>query len=166
MKRIFFLSLTVLLFAGCKKEHGSRVDIYLLKSFTAGIDQSVTPPVSTITNAVLESIPLIYDEDILSYSKENYTFTLRRDIKSIIQNYGSDKAFAVTMDGHVVYCGIFHPAYLSSLPFGIAMIDPILVNNKELRVDFINTTGLYTHPTDKRNDDQIIHALKVTGRLR
>lgn len=166
MKHVFFSLLAVLLLAGCKKEHGSRVDIYMLKSFTPGTDQSFTPRVNTITDAVLESTALIQDADILYYSKDSHTFTLRRDIKSIIQNYGPDKAFAVTVDNQVVYYGAFHPGYLSSLRFGIATIDPILISNNELRIDFINNTGLYVHPLDKRNDDRIINTLRATGRLR
>lgn len=166
MKKAFFLSLAGLLLAGCKKEHGTRVDIYVLKSFTSSIDQSYMPPITTITNQVLESTPFVTDDDIISYSRDSRTFTLRKDIKSIIQNFGADKAFAVTVDGNIMYCGIFHPAYLSSLPFGIAMIDPILSDNKQLRIDFVTNTGLYLHPRDQRNDDQIIHALQITGRLR
>lgn len=166
MKHIFFLLLTLVLLAGCKKEHGARVDIYMLKSFTPGVDQSYAPHVNTITNAVLENTPLVTDADIVSYSKDSYTFTLRRDIKSIIQNFGPDKAFALTVDHQVVYYGAFHPAYLSSLRFGLATIDPILYNNKQLRIDFVNSTGMMVHPLDRRNDDQIILALKVTGRLK
>jgi hypothetical protein len=166
MKHIFFLSLAVLFLSGCKKEHGSRVDIYMLKSFTAGIDQTVTPVVNTITNATLDGTPLVADEDILLYNKETSTFTLKKDIKNIIQNYGPDKAFAVTVDNQVVYYGAFHPAYMSSMVFGLSTIDPVLYNNRELRIQFINSTGLYIHPLDKRNDDQIIRALKATGRLR
>lgn len=166
MKHIFFLSLAVLLLAGCKKEHGSRVDIYMLKSFTAGIDQTVTPVVSTITNATLDVTPLVADEDIVLYNKETSTFTLKKDIKSIIQNYGPDKSFAVTVDNHVVYYGAFHPAYMSSMVFGLATIDPILYNNRELRIQFINLTGTFVHQLDKRNDDRIINTLKATGRLR
>jgi hypothetical protein len=166
MKHIFFLWLGVLLLAGCKKEHGSRVDIYMLKSFTAGIDRTVTPAVNTITNATLDNTPLVADEDIVLYDKETSTFTLKKDIKSIIQNYGPDKAFAVTVDNQVVYYGAFHPGYMSSMVFGLATIDPILYNNRELRIQFINITGLYVHPLDKRNDDQIIRSLRATARLR
>lgn len=102
MRHIFFLSLVVLLLAGCKKEHGSRVDIYMLKSFTAGIDRTATPVVNTITNAILDNTPLVADNDIVLYNRESSTFTLKTDIKSIIQNYGPDKAFAVTVDKQVV----------------------------------------------------------------
>jgi hypothetical protein len=166
MKHIVFIALTLFLLAGCKKEHGSRIDIYMLKSFTAGVDQSFTPHVNTITNPVLESSPLVSDADIDSYARNSCTFTLRRDIKSIIQNYGPDKAFAVTVDNEVVYCGAFHPAYLSSLRFGLATIDPILINNKELQIDFVNSTGMMVHPLDRRNDARITNALKAPGRLR
>lgn len=166
MKHILFLALAVGLLAGCKKEHGSRVEIYILKSFTAGIDRTATPAVNTITNAVIDDIPLVADEDIILYNRESSTFILKKDIKTIIQNFGPDKAFAVTVDKQVVYYGAFHPAYMSSMVFGLATIDPILMSNKELRVDFINLTGTFVHQLDKRNDDRIINTMKATGRLR
>lgn len=166
MRYIIFLSLLLFSLTGCKKEHGSRVDIYLLKSFTAGVDQSATPAVNTIANAVLEDAPLVSDDNILFYVQDSHTFLLRKDIKGIIQNYGPDKAFAVTVDGEVVYYGSFHPAYLSSMKVGLATIDPILVNNRELRIDFVNLTGTFVHQLDKRNDKRIVDALKATGRLK
>lgn len=158
------------MFIGCKKgEHGSvsRIDIYLLKSFTTTVDQSTTPATISVTNAVLDDTPLVSDQDIKGYVKATTTFVLRRDIQTVIQNYGLDKAFAVTVDKQPVYYGQFHPLYLSSITFGLATISPLLFNNHELQIDFATIEGnSILQQLDKRNDSRIIDALKTTNRLR
>jgi hypothetical protein len=167
MRQILFYCLTLLLFAGCKKEHGSRIDIYLLKSFSSTVDQSTTPATISITNAVLEDTALVGDPDIRFYTKATTTFALRKDIQTIIQNYGPDKAFAVTVDNQPVYYAKFHPLYLSSITFGVATTAPFLFNNKELKIDFATMQGSsFLNQLDKRNDSRIINTLKATSRLR
>ena len=167
MRQIFIYCLTLILFVGCKKEHSSRVDIYLLKSFTSTVDQSTTPATVSITNAVLEDTPLVGDEDIRFYTKATATITLRKDIQSTIQNYGPDKGFAVTVDNQPIYYGRFHPIYLSSMTFGVATIVPLFYNNNELKIDFINLEGnSFLQQLDKRNDSRILNTMKATNRLR
>jgi hypothetical protein len=150
----------------CKKEHGSRVDVFLLKSFSSSIDTTKTPAIHIISNAILKDSPLIADHDIIFYTKETCTFTCRKDIQSVIQNYGPDKAFAVMVDSKVIYYGVFHPLYQSSLTYGVATISPFLLRNNELRVDFINLTGTYVSQLDKRNDARILASLNASGRLK
>jgi hypothetical protein len=166
MRQIAFLCFAIMILTGCRKEQGSRVDIYLLKSFNAAIDTTKTPVVHVMTNAVLDDTPLVANEDIRFYMKDNSTFILRKNIQPIIQNYGPDKAFAVTVDGQPVYYGKFHPMYLSSMIYGLATITPTLANGKELRIDFVNLAATFADALDKRNDPRIIHVLRGTGRLK
>jgi len=170
MRHIFLYFLTVIMFIGCKKEKhdpGSRIDIYLLKSFTTTVDQSTMPATISITNAVLDDTPLVSDRDIKVYVKATTTFVLREDIQTVIQNYGPDKAFAVTVDKQPVYYGRFHPFYLSSISFGLATISPLPLNNDELQIDFATIEGnSVLQQLDNRNDNRIINALKATNRLR
>ncbi len=168
MRQIFLYCLTLISFAGCKKQElGSRIDIYLLKSFTATVDQSTTPVTVSITNAVLDDKPLAADQDIQLYTKETTTFTLKKDIQTIIENFGTDKAFAVMVNNQPVYYGMFHPLYLSSMTFGVATIAPGLSNKNSLKIDFVLTEGNdFLKQLDKRNDMRIINALKATNRLR
>jgi len=168
MRQIFLYCLTLILFAGCKKEeHGSRIDIYLLKSFTTTVDQSTMPATISITNAVLADTPLVSNQDIKAYSKATTTFVLGKDIRTIIQNYGPDKAFAVTVDNQPVYFGAFRPLYLNSITFGLATISPPILNNNELQIDFTTMEGnSFLQQLDKRNDSRIINTLKATHRLR
>jgi len=166
MRLLSFLCLAVILLAGCRKEQGFRVDIYLLKSFNSGIDTTQRPVVNVITNAILDDTPLIANEDIRYYTRANCTFTLRKNIQAVIQNYGPDKAFVVTVNDQPVYYGKFHPMYMSSLIPGLATITPLFSNNNELRIDFVNLGGTFVDPLDKRNDARIVNALKETRRLR
>lgn len=166
MRLLSFLCLSVILLASCRKEQGSRVDIYLLKSFNSSIDTTQRPVVNVITNAILDDTPLIANEDIRYYTRTNCTFTLRKDIQAVIQNYGPDKAFAVTVNDQPVYYGRFHPAYMSSFVYGLATITPLFSKNNELRIDFVNLGGTFVDPLDKRNDASITNALKATRRLR
>lgn len=167
MRFILLICLSFIVFTACKKESGSRVDIYMLKSFTAGIDESTVPVTNTISNAVLEATPLLSDNDIEFYKQSTTTFKLKKDIKSIIKDYGADKAFAVTVDGKPIYYGFFHPAYLSSLVIGLATIDPFLYNNKELTIQFVEVEdNADIQKLDKRNAGSIINAFSSSGRLR
>ncbi|HEY0055191.1 MAG TPA: hypothetical protein VGB63_07535 [Pedobacter sp.] len=171
MKKIFIYCLTLFLFVGCKEENDSRaehkVEIYLLKSFTSTVDQSTTPATVSITNAILDKTPLVTDQDIQFYTKATTTFTLRKEIQTTIQNYGQDKAFAVTVDNKPVYFGKFHPMYLSSMTIGVATISPPFPNQNELEINFIYIEGSsFLKKLDKRNDSQIVTALSATGRLR
>jgi hypothetical protein len=70
------------------------------------------------------------------------------------------------VNGQPVYYGRFHPMYLSSVLYGLSTITPLLSNNKELKIDFVNLTGRFVDTLDKRNDARIVNALKETRRLR
>lgn len=161
--------MTITLLLSCKKERisrvANRVDIYLLKSFTSTIDQSTIPVTFPVTNAVLEDIPLVADQDIILYTRSSTTFKLRKDIQTVIRNYGPDKAFAVTVDNQPIYYGKFRPGYLSSIAFGVATIAPGSFNNDELKIDFAPEENSSLQKLDQRNDSRIIKALKATGRL-
>lgn len=167
MKHVIISCLVLLSFLSCNKDHGSRVDIYVLKSYTVNVNQSTNPFTLSISNAILQEIPLVADKDISFYHKASATFKLKKDIKSIIKNYGSDHAFAVTVDGEPIYYGKFHPAFLSSMVFGLPTIDPILFRNNELEIKYVTIDGIPDLlQYDKRNDSRIIKTLEATNRLR
>ncbi len=137
------------------------------KSFTVNVDQTTSPATVSISNAVLADTPLVTDKEIEFYKKSTTTFKLRKNIKPIIQNYGADKAFAVSVNNQPVYFGQFHPAYLSSIAFGLATIDPILFSDNALKIQFPTVDGnSYLLQLNKRNDSRIINTLKATGRVR
>lgn len=139
----------------------------MLQSFTKNVDQSTYPATVNISNAVLAPTPIVPDKDIEFYTAATTTFKLRKDIKSILQQYGPDKAFAVTVGNQPVYYGKIHPAYLSSLTFGLPTIDPLSFSNNELQINYVNVAGASSlQQLDKRNDSRILAALSASGRLR
>jgi hypothetical protein len=167
MQQLFRFGLMALLFAGCKKEKQSGVAIYLLKSFTTSVNQATTPATVSINNAVLDDSPLVSDNEIRHYTQATATFTVKKDIQSIIQHYGADKAFAVVVNDDPVYYGLFRPLYLSSIVFGVANISPLSLDKYELPILFPTITGsTILPPLDKRNNSRILEALRAAGKLR
>ena len=62
MRHVLICCLTLLY--SCKKEHGAKVQIYMIKLFTANISPNSNLPVLSISNAVLADTSLIADQDI------------------------------------------------------------------------------------------------------
>ncbi|HEX8356975.1 MAG TPA: hypothetical protein VF610_06180 [Segetibacter sp.] len=155
--------MTLFVLLSCKKESASKVDIYMLKSFTTSINRTTSPGAISISNAILADTTLVADSEIESYTQSTTTFKLRKDISSIIRNYSTNKAFAVTVDNKPVYYGLFHPGYLSSITFGLATIDPL---NQQLRINFTSNGSSDMLRLDKRNDSRIINSLRKSQRLK
>jgi hypothetical protein len=167
MRLILLLGLSLALLTGCKKEQGGRVDIYMLESFRSRVDLTTTPATLVIEEAVLQNAPLVADRDIRYYKPSNATFRLKKDIKPVIERYGPDRAFAVTVDGQPVYYGRFQPAYMSSVVYGLATIEPMQMENNELKLHYVKWEGSPNlEQLDKRNDIRIIRALMASGRIR
>jgi hypothetical protein len=165
-----WLACCILVFSSlsCKKEHsGNRVEIYLLKSFSL-VSNATIPETVTITNAKLEKNPLVEDSDIEYYKQSEWLFKLKKNIRPVIQDFSSDKGFAVVVNNQVVYYGIFHPAFLSSITFGLATIDPFIFttdNSVSMQYASLDNNPQLTQ-LDKRNDPRLLAAMAVSGRLR
>lgn len=169
MKYLLFLAAFALLLASCKKENGGNnsVEVYLLKSFDTELDASTSPGITRIKNPVLENVPLLENGDIIGYRPSSFTLYLNKNIKTAIEGFGPDKGFAVTVNRKPVYYGRFHPAYLSSITFGLATIDPILSSGNEMTIQFVKLEGsVELNELDKRNDSRITEAFSASNRLR
>jgi hypothetical protein len=166
MKYLSLICLVVVL-AGCSKEtNGDQVEIYLLKSFTRSVDTSYYPAVTVINNPVIDSLPLISNNEIRWYKESDARFQLTANINDRVKNLGPDKSFAVTVNRQIIYCGNIHPTYMSSVRYGIATIDPILTAN-ELEMHYLLfAASASIQQLDKRNDPRLLQALRTTGRLR
>jgi hypothetical protein len=166
LKRIYFIIIPLFILAACSKNGAAKVEIYLLQSFTTGANAS-NPNLVTINNAVLQDTPFVRDDEIVYYDQQARSFRIRTNIKQDVQTFGPDKAFAVTVNDDPVYYGRVHPAYLSSITFGVATIDPILTGTNDLpmRYALIDQMPLLQQ-LDKRNDPRILNAFRATGRLR
>ena len=167
--RYIYCFLILFLISSCAKDkatNAKRVDIYLLKSFSAAINQTTKPVTHTIANAILADTPFVSNHEIRYYNKATYTFRLDANVKERIKDYGPDKAFAVAVDGQPVYYGVFHPAYMSSLVYGLAYIDPIvLTTNNSLTLAYIGDGSATLQNLDHRNSNELLDALKASKRL-
>ena len=160
--------LLLLIGIGCEKGHSdNRVEICLLKSF-AIVSSATIPEAVTITDAKLEKTPLVADSDIEYYKQSEWLFKLKKNIRPLIQNFSSDNGFAVMVNNHVVYYGIFHPEFLSSITFGLATIDPFtFTTESSVSMQYANfNNNPQLTQLDKRNDPRLLAAMASSGRLR
>ncbi|HEV7329952.1 MAG TPA: hypothetical protein VGN63_02835 [Flavisolibacter sp.] len=166
MKQLLLFCLLLWFFTGCKKESNAKVEIYLLQSFTRSVDVSAGLAITRYSDVSLSATPLVANSDIVNYNPTKTTFYLRKDIGSALKDFGPDKAFAVTVNKQIIYMGEFRPAWLSSVVFGIATINPAFVNGKQMPVDFIRIDNYPDLKNlDRRNDERLLNALLKTGRL-
>ncbi|MBB1285286.1 hypothetical protein HRH25_12960 [Flavisolibacter sp. BT320] len=169
MKQAIPLSLLFFIFAACKKDNNrsDAVEIYQLQTYTRTVDVSASPAITRYSNISLSAIPLLADKDIAGYNPLHTTFYLRKDITPAIRDFGPDKAFAVTVNKEIIYVGEFRPAYLSSVVYGIASINPNFVQDRQLKIDYIRIDNRPDADAfDKRNDKRLLDALLKSGRLR
>jgi hypothetical protein len=139
----------------------------LLKSFSI-VSNPAIPGAITITDAKLEESPLVADREIEYYKQSEYLFKLKKNIRPLIRDFSKEKGFAVTVNDHVVYYGIFHPAFLSSITFGLATIDPFMFttdNSVSMHYAMLDNNPQLAQ-LDKRNDPRFLAAMSASGRLR
>ena len=170
MKYLGMLLLLGIVGAGCNKNHDlskNKVEIYLLESFSTVLNPA-SPYAMSVTDARLEKKPLVANNDIEYYEQAQYLFKLKKNIKPLIKDFSKDRGFAVTVNNETVYYGVFHPAFLSSLTFGLATIDPFaLTTESSVTMQYLNyDNNPQLAQLDKRNDPRILNALSATGRLR
>lgn len=178
MKPVFLCCLALFVFMGCKKETSSKentpkttaskVDIYLLKSFTVKTGQTNNLLMQSISDAVLEDAPLVADKDIAYYDQSTTSFKLKKDISASIKDLDLRHGFAVTVNSQPVYFGRIYPGYMEFIAFGVAIIDPLFYHDNELKIRFplVTNASAALLQQDKRNDDRITGALQASGRLR
>ncbi len=170
MKHLGLLLFSAVFAVGCSKDHDQstdKVEIYLLESFST-VQNPASPYAITITDARLEKKPLVANGDIEYYEQAQYLFKLKKNIKPLIKDFSRERGFAVTVNDEAVYYGVFHPAFLSSLTFGLATIDPLaLTTESSVTIQYLNyDNNVQLAQLDKRNDARILNALSATGRLR
>lgn len=160
---LIFLVLSVTCFC-CKKEGGGKaVEIYLLANYQYVTGQCrVDPP-----SAGLQSTPTVRNEDVLAYSQSACEFKLSDAGFQQIKTLRDGTAFAVTVDGEVIYYGFFKPGISSSsCPHSITMDAAWTATNKiALRLGY---PGLLSGVTvdDQRNHPTLLTALNQQGKLR
>ncbi|MEE4115136.1 MAG: hypothetical protein V2I37_03155 [Marinilabiliaceae bacterium] len=145
----------ILAFTSCEKydtDIEGDVDIYLLSQYqTEYIGSAILNE-----GLVLSEEPAISYSEILKYNSHDFTFKLKQSaIDRIEDKFGS--AFAVTVDGEVIYTGYFWAAF-SSATVDWIVIDLVLgLEDDEITVQ-LGYPWLFDewNIPDKRNDRRIL----------
>ncbi len=161
---ILLVSISVFSFS-CKKNAsaGEEVEIYLLKTY-----QPVTGKCQVdAATAILQDAPAIRNDDIVAYSKSEYTFELTNNGIQKAKTFISGAPFAVTVDKEVIYYGYFKPGISSSsCDHSITMNYDLPGGNKiSLKLGYPGITAGVTID-DQRNNPKLLASLSAQGKLR
>jgi hypothetical protein len=164
MKKLFAI-LTIFLCSliSCKKDTGSRLEIYLLKDY-----QTKSPSQEIIAGSEKLTLnPIIYYHNITYYDSTDHYFKVD-SLKALELNHANwttqGTAFALTIDRSIIYTGYFVPGYSSSGSDWFC-IDPMSLNGK-LWVTLGYPGDLQKLVSiDPRNDARIISLLKTDNKL-
>ena len=166
MRLILFILAITATCVSCKKNKvaaGKDVEIYLLKTYqpVAGKCQ-----VDAAT-AVLEDLPAMRNEDIFSYSKTSYQFTLSNSAIQKVNVFNGGAAFAVTVDKQVIYYGILKLNISSSSCDHSITMDVMLARENKIQMN-LGYPGLLQGVTidDQRNNPTLIATLNAQGKLK
>ncbi len=166
MRHLIFTFIMSAICISCKKDHvntGEPVEIYLLASYqTLTAKCQVDPSAST-----LEDEAVIRNQDILEYSKTEYTFKLTDQAIQKVKTFADRTPFAVTVDKQVIYYGFFKPSFSSSsCDHSITMdIDWASGDKIVLRLGYPGQLQGVTIE-DQRNNPKLITTLANQGKLR
>lgn len=144
----------------------TKVEIFLLKTaqFTPGKCQ-----VDAGASAI-EAAPFITNDDIISYSKNQYEYELSQTAVEKIKSTNINRdgtPLAVTVNGQIIYYCILKPDYSNipcyhSITLGYSNIQD---NKVQMRLGYpVQTQGIVIE--DKRNDQALLTALAQQNKLR
>jgi hypothetical protein len=151
---------------GYKHESGYGVEFYYITDFrTAEGSSKILKSSVHLDNSVL----IRYD-DIVSYNPDTYTFKISDAIVEQFvktkNNPAHGKAFAVTLNGEIIYTGYFWWGFSSSSVDWV-VIDPIFFvmgNNLTVQLGY---PGLFEgdYIPDNRNDTRLIDFMERDGKI-
>src|SRR5688572_4323601 len=166
MLRLLSIFIISIGFLSCKKDEPgvqNEVEFILLKSyqFVAGKCQV------DASTARLETSPLVTNDDILWYSKSDYEFRLTANAIQKINALSGRSAFAVTVDRHVIFLGVYMPLIMSSsCDHSITMDVNTVSNIATMRLGYPMWPRPATMIDDQRNNVLLLEALSNQGKLR
>lgn len=164
IKRLaFILSITLISLAGCEKDSGIGLEIYLLDDYNTPTtsDEIITGSEKLAKN------PIINYHDIIYYDSTEYYFKIgtgKAEEMNKINWVTQGTAFALTINKSIIYTGYFMPGYSSS---GIRWftMDPFSTDGRIFiglgyPVDYTPLRSI-----DPRNDKRIIDLLISDNKL-
>lgn len=169
-KTVYLLALFAVLssMVGCNDNElisGDEIELYLLETYST-VDNTEQIEESSI---VLDTKPIVFYEDIISYDQNEFIFNLSDRAKSVIEKMNfpvNGRAFAVTVDRQLVYSGYFWPSYSSATCQWI-YADPIMIDFYEgLKINLGYPGQLPgANIPDNRNDNRLLQVLRRDGKL-
>ena len=155
MKKLILICMSVLFFFSFSLKADEKTPsfaIYLVKE-----------PNEKIENAILESIPLITDKDIISYEWKDHIITLTEEgAKKIPDKWGDE--FIIVANGQRCYQGMFWSSLLSSI-YSKPIINVFRKTNV-IKIKRAYPSEKYARGTDPRSDERIKNALEALGKLK
>lgn len=157
----------VLLIIGCQPGGHNQFAVYLLSQDIAATELSKLD----INTLELQSKPVIYSTDIVSYDKNSHTITLTPDAFNRIQQIYPTPVkvtgipFVVAVGNERIYAGAFWTP-LSSLSFdGVAIMQPFNIEETTIQISLGYPVSDSFTGTDPRSDPRIFNAFKREGKL-
>lgn len=161
---IFVFLITAVAFNACEKydkDIVGEVDFYLLDEYSKESGSAVI----LNTGLVLEETPVLSYDEIKSYNSTSYTFEIDHAAALRLKDlFGS--AFAVTIDGEIIYTGYFWSAF-SSMTVDWLVTDLLRLEvSDELKMQ-LGYPGLMEgmEIPDKRNDRRLLSVFHRDGKL-
>ena len=166
MRISLFILVIMVTCISCKKESvntGEKVEIYLLKTYQRVTNKCQIDP----SFSILHDTATVMNEDILEYSKSDYTFTLNEKAMQKVRAFRDFTPFAVTVDKQVIYYGFFKPSISSSSCDNSITMDIEWTTGSKifLRLGYPGTPQGVSID-DQRNNEKLLKTLKNQGKLR
>jgi hypothetical protein len=167
---LFYASsiLILILLASCREKQanisGNEFSIYLLAGEVSPEKIDLTKPLELAVN------PLISVKDMVNYDKATHEIQLTESGYEIMHNLTvptQGKAFAVCVNGEIIYTGAFWAPY-SSQSFGGIVIDPFQATkeNPIIQITLGYPGQTFFEGEDSRADARIMQALEKIGKLK
>jgi len=165
---LLFLAFTSF-FPSCDKkceldQSGKQLDFYFLQEYKTKVQSYEILPESVVLS---NNKAITYDE-IYSYDKKSHCFEISpKAIKRLNQEpFLHSKAFAVVIDGEIIYTGYFWAAFSSAI-CDWTNIDYLDYGNNQLCVKLGYPTDSYgSLAADQRNNEMILDLLDCDGKLK
>ncbi len=166
-----FVILICSLFLNCTKnttlkswEIGEGIEIYLTKTPKTN-DYSIDYINLKLDTIVLEGLPILRYNDIISYKKSSHTMTLNINSDEVDSGIKSvfGRMFIITVDKKPIYCGFMWPLTSSATCSHVYILEKLVGtdgNKNEITINFTNPTD-----PDPRSDVRIIDRLKKDEKL-
>jgi hypothetical protein len=111
-------------------------------------------------------VPVISNDEILTYSRGNYLFSLTDNGKQDTELFNTYHAFAVTVNKEVIYYGFYKPSTSSSsCDHSITMYISFPSRNLVMNLGYPSPMPGATID-DQRNNAILLAALNAQGKLR